>query len=225
MQVYQVPQFLDSGNRILGPLTLWQLIYAMVGGTICFVIFNFFSTLIPGIGIFALLPVAPVAGLTAYLSLGKYNGRDADIYVLKMIVHFVRPRRMTYSRKPDLSEIDQQIKELTPEKILERWRERREITQGQDIFKSKDVEYKVSTIKNLTSSIENIQQNVLYEIYSMEKKKEDTEALVKTLQETNNPYSVPIVTKPSMDLEEKIRQENLHRQENLNFLNLAKKDE
>jgi len=160
MQAYQVPQFLDSGNRILGPLTLWQLIYAMVGGTICFVIFNFFSALIPGIGIFALLPVAPVAGITAYLALGKYNGRDADIYVLKMIVHFVRPRRMTYSRKPDLSDIDEQIRELTPEKILERWRERREIAQSQDIFKSKDVEYKVATIKNLTSSIENIRQNL-----------------------------------------------------------------
>jgi viroplasmin and RNaseH domain-containing protein len=132
---------------------------------------------------------------------------------------------MTYCRKPDLSEIDEQIRELTPEKILERWRERREIAQSQDIFKRKDVEYKVSTIKSLTSSIENIQQNVLYEIYSMEKKKEDTEALVKTLQQTNNPYSVPIVTKPTLDLEEKIRQENLQRQENLNFLNLSKKDD
>jgi hypothetical protein len=59
----------------------------------------------------------------------------------------------------------------------------------------------------------------------MEKKKEDTEALVKTLQQTNNPYSVPIVTKPTLDLEEKIRQENLQRQENLNFLNLSKKDD
>jgi len=59
----------------------------------------------------------------------------------------------------------------------------------------------------------------------MEKKKEDTEALAKTLQKTNNPYGVPVVTKPTMDLEEKIHQENLQRQENLNFLNFSKKDD
>ncbi len=221
MQVYQVPQFLDSGNKILGPLTVFQLIYAMVGGGICFLIFNFLTALAPNLGIFALIPISPIAALTAYLAIGKYNGRDADIYVLKMILHIVKPRRMTYVRQPDLSELDDQIKELTPEKILERWREKRMMEQGEDIFRRQDTEYKISVIKNLSNSIETIKQNMLYETYTMEKKKESTERLIEQLQNTKIP-NLPTVQKPIEYLENQINLQNIQQQESLNFLDLNK---
>jgi len=41
-------------------------------------IFNFIVSLAPNLGIFALIPVSPIAALTTYLAIGKYNGRDAD---------------------------------------------------------------------------------------------------------------------------------------------------
>ncbi len=221
MQVYQVPQFLDSGNKILGPLTVFQLIYAMVGGGICFLIFNFLTALAPNLGIFALIPISPIAALTAYLAIGKYNGRDADIYVLKMILHIVKPRRMTYVRQPDLSELDDQIKELTPEKILERWREKRMMEQGEDIFRRQDTEYKISVIKDLANSIETVKQNMLYETYTMEKKKESTERLIEQLQTAKIP-DLPIVQKPMEDLENQINLQNIQQQESLNFFDLNK---
>jgi hypothetical protein len=223
MQSYQVPQFLDSGNKILGPLTVAQLIYAMVGAGISFLIFNFFQALVPGIGILAIIPAAPVAALAAYLSLGKYNGRDADIYILKFIIHTVKPRRLVYARKPDLGELDQQLKELTPEKILSRWQQRKLLEEGEDSFRKKDTEYKISAIRNLGDSIENLQQNLMYETYVMEKKKTSTESMLSQLQDARGGRR--IVQKPVNDLDSEFNEINRQQQDSLNFFGLKKEKE
>lgn len=121
MASYQMPQFLDSGDKILGPLSLRQFGYALGGFMLALTISSVTSTIIKGAGVLVWLPAAPVVALSAYLALGKFNGRDTDIYAYKLFLYLIKPRRMTYQRLPYLDDLNQKLNELTVEKIDKRW--------------------------------------------------------------------------------------------------------
>ena len=121
MATYQIPQFLDSGDKILGPLNMRQFAYALGGFFICVLIFTLVQGAVPGIGFYAILPALPVATITAYIALGKYNGRDSEIYILKWILYNVKPRIMMYRRVPYITDLDEQAAMLSYDKILKEW--------------------------------------------------------------------------------------------------------
>ena len=110
MASYQIPQFLDSGDKIFLGMNIRQFAYFLVGFFFCVVIFN---TAYGTIGNFAIIPIVPIGLLTAYISLGKFNGRDSEIYILNLILFLRRPKLMSYSRQPDLSETFAKYKVLT----------------------------------------------------------------------------------------------------------------
>jgi hypothetical protein len=124
MASYQIPQFLDSGDKILGPLNLRQFAYALAGFLISALIFTTISSVDPRIGIYALIPCLPVIILFGYLALGKYNGRDAEIYVLKFILFMSKPRQMAYIKVPYTTDLDTQLASLSSDKILKEWNSR-----------------------------------------------------------------------------------------------------
>ena len=95
MPSYQIPQFLDSGDKIFMGMNVRQFAYALVGFFISVVIFNVFF---PAVGNYSFVLVAPVALLSAYIALGKYNGRDSVIYIFKGIIFWTKPRKMKYAR-------------------------------------------------------------------------------------------------------------------------------
>ncbi len=66
---YQVPQFIEVEDKIIGPLTLKQFIYLAGGVGLCIVFFAYFSVLI------AFLLSAPVAALALALAFYKVNGK------------------------------------------------------------------------------------------------------------------------------------------------------
>lgn len=117
MASYQVPQFLDSGEKILGPMNIRQLGYFLFGFGLCTLLYSIFQSLFVGIGIYASIPTLPVLALFAYLALGKYNGRDSEVYVFKMVIYYTKPRLMKFKRLPDFSDIDSRAKEYTFDKI------------------------------------------------------------------------------------------------------------
>jgi hypothetical protein len=121
MASYQIPQFLDSGDKILGPLNIRQFAYALGGFFICVLIFTLTQSAAPEIGFYAILPALPVAGLTAYIALGKYNGRDSEIYILKFILFNLKPRVMMYRRVPEITDLNEQEAMLTYDKIIQEW--------------------------------------------------------------------------------------------------------
>lgn len=110
MASYSVPQFLDSGEKIFFSMNIRQLGYFLVAFGICAGIYSFFNAIIPGLGVYALIPCIPVAFLGGYLSLGKFNGRDSEIYVLKLIIYLTKPRKMVFKRQPDYSDIIEKYK-------------------------------------------------------------------------------------------------------------------
>ncbi len=66
---YQVPQFIEVEDKIIGPLTLKQFIYVAGAGGLCVVFFVYLSF------VFAFLLSAPVVGLAAALAFYKINGK------------------------------------------------------------------------------------------------------------------------------------------------------
>lgn len=66
---YQVPQFIEVEDKIIGPLTLKQFIYIAGAAGVCIVAFVYFSFII------AVLISAPVVGAAAALAFYKINGK------------------------------------------------------------------------------------------------------------------------------------------------------
>ncbi len=66
---YQVPQFIEVEDKVVGPLTLKQFIYITGAGGLCIVIFAYLPF------IFAVLLAIPMAALAAALAFYKINGK------------------------------------------------------------------------------------------------------------------------------------------------------
>lgn len=66
---YQVPQFIEVEDKIVGPLTLKQFIYLAGAGGICVVLFSYLSFF------FAFIFAIPVAGLGVALAFYKVNSK------------------------------------------------------------------------------------------------------------------------------------------------------
>ncbi len=81
MMEYQVPQFIEVEDKIVGPLTLSQFIYIAGAGGLC-IVFFFYLPLI-----FALFFSAPVVALSAALSFYRVNGKPF-IEVLEAAVNY-----------------------------------------------------------------------------------------------------------------------------------------
>ena len=90
---YQVPQFLDVEDKIVGPLTIKQFLFLAVGGG-----FLFFAFLVLRLG-FALLIGLPVAALSFALAFFKVEGVPLARYLTSMIGFSIRPQRYLWKRK------------------------------------------------------------------------------------------------------------------------------
>jgi hypothetical protein len=66
---YQVPQFIEVEDKIIGPLTLKQFIYIAGAGGLCVVFFYYLPIIV------ALLFSVPVVALAAALAFYKMNGK------------------------------------------------------------------------------------------------------------------------------------------------------
>lgn len=67
---YQVPQFIEIEDKIIGPLTLRQFIYIAGAAGLCVVFFSYLSIL------FAFLLSLPVAAFATALAFYKVNGKS-----------------------------------------------------------------------------------------------------------------------------------------------------
>jgi len=108
---FQVPQFIETKPKIIGPLTLAQFFYLLIPAAISFIsfqMFNFLAWLLITL-IFGSLGVA-----CAFLNI---NGQPFPKILVSMIKHFWRPRLYFWKR-----EIPQTTLEI-PEEILKAKRE------------------------------------------------------------------------------------------------------
>lgn len=170
MASFQVPQFLDSGDKILGPLNIRQFGYALGGFLLAFLIYSILS---PFVGIFAAVPALPVVAITAFIAFGRYNGRDSEIYILKFILFTKKARKLVYKRQPDVRKLNQRLSQLTPEKITTEWNKRlHEKQQGRKkLFSDISAEEKITRIKKLGQAIDKTMTSGTSIVKDMEKQK------------------------------------------------------
>jgi hypothetical protein len=66
---YQVPQFIEVEDKLVGPLTLKQFLYVAGGGGLCVIFFAYLPFVV------AFICAIPVAGFTLALAFYKVNGK------------------------------------------------------------------------------------------------------------------------------------------------------
>jgi PrgI family protein len=183
MPSYQIPQFLDSGDKIFLGMNVRQFAYALVGFFVCVLIFNIFF---PAIGNYSFVIVAPIGLFTLYLSLGKYNGRDSEVYILKYIIFNVKPRFQKYARAYDLSNEDFKLSQLNYEVVNRELENRLVSSKAQALdplteFRNQNAQGKAGKIRQLGKSLDDQMVNVSNAVISQEVKIERHRELLKEL--------------------------------------------
>ena len=209
MASYQVPQFLDSGDKILGPLNLRQFGYALFGFLVSMIIFTITSNIVPQLGIYAFLPASPVALLAAYMALGKYNGRDSDVYLIKLILFAIKPKLMAYRRLAYIDDLNEKAAQYTAQKIEARWKEeaaKKLPGAGSELreFYSEEKSKKAARIRKIGASVNSNLTNTSALIQQQELEIKSKEALLQNLVNSKKQGKIswkPIIvpTIPSID--------------------------
>lgn len=91
---YQVPQFIDIEDRIIGPLTLKQFIYLAFAAAILFVFWFLFKFYI---WIIVALPVTAAALAFAFV---KINDRPFIYFFLAAVFYFMKPKLYIFGAAP-----------------------------------------------------------------------------------------------------------------------------
>lgn len=93
---YQVPQFIEIEDKIIGPLTLKQFLYLAGGGGVCLVFF----TLLPFF--LAAVLAIPVVALALMLAFYQVNGRPF-IIVLEHSVYYLLNTKLYLWKQREIS--------------------------------------------------------------------------------------------------------------------------
>lgn len=90
---FNVPQFLEIEDKIIGPLTLKQFGYLAAGAAILFVVYSYVK-----FWIFLLISV-PVGLLAVALAFVKINGRPFISILAAFIKYLFSPKLFVWKRK------------------------------------------------------------------------------------------------------------------------------
>lgn len=96
MGTYKVPQNVEAEDKILGPLSLKQFIYALIGIGYGFLTFAIFKSVIV---LWVLIGLPPALAL---LALGLYQRDDQPLetFVVAVIQFFARPKKRFWDKEP-----------------------------------------------------------------------------------------------------------------------------
>lgn len=83
---YRVPQNIDQEDKILGPMTFVQLIYALIGGALLLVLFATLS-----LPVFILLSV-PILALTIAFALIKVQDQPFSRFFMSLLIYLKQPK-------------------------------------------------------------------------------------------------------------------------------------
>ncbi|TSC95822.1 MAG: Uncharacterized protein Athens101426_593 [Parcubacteria group bacterium Athens1014_26] len=89
---FQVPQFIETEDKIIGPLTLKQFLYIGAGAGLIFIAFYLFNTFL------WLIFSVFVASLAAALAFIRINGRPLPSVLMAAIYFYWKPRLFLWKR-------------------------------------------------------------------------------------------------------------------------------
>ena len=96
MGQYKVPQNVEAEDKILGPLSLKQFIYAVIGVGYGLLTFAIFQKLIV---VWLIVGLPP---MLLFLAVGLYQKDDQpfELYVVAMLSYWFKPRHRTWEKEP-----------------------------------------------------------------------------------------------------------------------------
>lgn len=100
MPQYKVPQNLDMQDRIVGPLTMYQFLYLVIGFMVVYAIFRSGSILL---FIFVGLPVAMFALALAFI---KINDQPFLKFLLSLLGFLVKPKISIWHHGQGLAKVE-----------------------------------------------------------------------------------------------------------------------
>jgi len=111
MLEFQIPQFIESESKIVGPLTMVQFFF--LGGAGFLIVIFYFATKSL---LMTILFMAGVGGPAAFLAFGKYNGEKAINVLLHFFIHLKSPKLYVWQTKGEeggmvLREVERIIEE------------------------------------------------------------------------------------------------------------------
>lgn len=92
---FKVPQNIDLEDKIVGPLTLIQFVYVLVGGLICYIIFQLFTAHIGWV----MLVDIPIAVVFLALAFLKIQDQPLSHFINAGIQYFSRPKTRFWLRQ------------------------------------------------------------------------------------------------------------------------------
>jgi hypothetical protein len=96
MQQYNIPQFVDSEDKIFGPITIRQFAVLAIG----VVIGGFLWYFKPNITVF-IISIVPVIIATVTFAFIKINGQNFDIFLTNVVIYILKPTLFLWSRDTD----------------------------------------------------------------------------------------------------------------------------
>lgn len=99
---YKVPQNIDMQDRIVGPLTILQFMYLLIGGAICYLFFQLFS-----FSIFVILAL-PVALFALALAFFKIQDQPFSKFIGASIQYVIKPKKLVWKRQIQKASVSQQ---------------------------------------------------------------------------------------------------------------------
>jgi hypothetical protein len=91
---FNVPQFLDVEDKVIGPLTIKQAAYMGGAGGVIFLIYS----MVPNFALFILLSI-PIFLLGVALAFIKINGRPFINTIVSFIIYMTKPKLFIWKRK------------------------------------------------------------------------------------------------------------------------------
>lgn len=100
---FQIPQFIDTEDKIAGPLTLKQLLYVMGAGILIFATYWIFAA-------WLWFFIAMTAGITAVaLAFVKYNGQPLQKILISGLGFVLKPRLYLWKREAIESVLEDKV--------------------------------------------------------------------------------------------------------------------
>src|SRR3989344_2175168 len=100
MATFQTPQFIEEKAKIVGPFTLKQFLFLVMGGGISFASFYVFTFF------FWILITMFAAAISVPLAFIKINGQPMEKVILRGFGYFWKPRIYTWKRTDSETIID-----------------------------------------------------------------------------------------------------------------------
>ncbi len=158
---FQVPQFIETEDKIVGPFSLRQFLYLAAGGGLIFVLFFFLK-----LTLWVIVAVI-IGALSAALALIKVNGRPLTKVLMAAIGFYWKPKMYLWQRTeksaPSETEVSRAEEETRPavqnlhQKLTtsrEPIRQREKAVKPQTFGQPKDFKGKYEVLRKITGERE-----------------------------------------------------------------------